>query len=55
MTADTPNQTQDRAATPGPPPVRALLFTILSLLVEAAAVHVGANVPSVGGPAVESK
>jgi hypothetical protein len=55
MTADTPNQAQDHATIPGPPPVRALLFTILSLLAEAAAVHVGANVPNVGGPVVESK
>lgn len=55
MTADAPNQTQDHATIPGPPPVRALLFSILSLLVEAAAANVGANVPSVGGPAIGSE
>jgi hypothetical protein len=46
---DAPNQTDDRETLAGPPPVRALLFQMLSLLVEVSAVHVGASVPNVGG------
>ena len=38
----------------GPPPVRTLLFSMLSLLVEVSAAHVGAGVPSVGGDAQPS-
>ena len=33
----------------GPPPVRTLLFSMLSLLAEVSAVHVGAGIPNVGG------
>ena len=39
---------------PGPPPVRTLLFSMLSLLVEVSAAHVGAGVPTVAEePAAE--
>ena len=33
----------------GPPPVRAVVFSMLSVLVECAAGNIGAGVPSVGG------
>lgn len=47
---DTPNQVKEHDTLAGPPPVRTLLFSMLSLLVEVSAAHVGAGVPSVGGP-----
>ncbi len=45
------SETEDQVPLQGPPPVRTLLFSMLSLLVEVSAAHVGAGVPSVGGPA----
>jgi hypothetical protein len=44
---DTPNPVKDQEFV-GPPPVRTLLFSMLSLLVEVSAAHVGAAVPSDG-------
>ena len=46
---DTPGQVEDQTTIAGPPPVRTLLFSMLSLLVEVSAAHVGAGVPNVGG------
>jgi hypothetical protein len=39
----------------GPPPVRTLLFSMLSLLAEVSAVHVGAGIPNVGGTSLDSE
>jgi len=49
MAVDTTDQSQQQGSMTGPPPVRTLLFSMLSMLVEVSAAHVGAGVPSVGG------
>jgi hypothetical protein len=46
---DSGSPVKDKESMPGPPPVRTLLFSMLSLLVEVSASHVGAGVPNVGG------
>ena len=48
MPSDAPSEAEAHATHPGPPPVRALAFSMLSLMIEAAAAHVGASVPSDG-------
>ena len=50
----------ERQAVTGPPPVHALAFTVLSLLVETAAGHLGASLPGISeagetGAAAEPK
>jgi len=52
---DARDELDDRETPAGPPPVRTLLFSMLSLLVEVSAAHVGAGVPNVGGPSVENE
>lgn len=49
MAVDTTDQSE-KPESLASPPVRTLLFSMLSMLVEVSAVHVGAGVPSVGGP-----
>ena|SRR5215472_4078036 len=54
MAVDT-DQEEKPESLMGPPPVRTLLFSMLSMLVEVSAVHVGTGVPNVGGaPETES-
>ena len=55
MAGDTPNQVEEQPSTSGPPPVRTLLFSMLSMLVEVSAAHVGAGLPSVGGATPQSE
>lgn len=52
MAAHTSDRPETQESSLGPPPVRTLLFSMLSLLVEVSAHHVGAGVPSVGGDVV---
>ena len=49
MAAQTSDRPETVESSTGPPPVRTLLFSMLSLLVEVSAHHVGASVPNVGG------
>ena len=49
MAAQTSDRPETQETSMGPPPVRTLLFSMLSLLVEVSAHHVGAGVPNVGG------
>lgn len=49
MAAHTSDRPEAQETSLGPPPVRTLLFSMLSLLVEVSAHHVGAGVPNVGG------
>jgi len=49
MAAQTSDRPETVESSTGPPPVRTLLFSMLSLLVEVSAHHVGAGVPNVGG------
>ena len=49
MAAHTSDRPETQETSLGPPPVRTLLFSMLSLLVEVSAHHVGAGVPNVGG------
>jgi hypothetical protein len=49
MAAQTSDRLDTQESSMGPPPVRTLLFSMLSLLVEVSAHHVGAGVPNVGG------
>ena len=55
MVPETPNQVEEQQMQAGPPPVRTLLFSMLSLLVEVSAAHVGAGVPTVGGEGAQSQ
>lgn len=48
---DAPDKVEEHEMLSGPPPVRTLLFSMLSLLVEVSAAHVGAGLPNVGGSA----
>jgi len=52
---DARDELDDSMTPAGPPPVRTLLFSMLSLLAEVSAAHVGAGVPNVGGPSVETR
>jgi Domain of unknown function (DUF1844) len=52
---DAPNKVDEHEMVAGPPPVRTLLFSMLSLLVEVSAAHVGAGVPNVGGAPSENE
>ena len=47
---DAPDKVEEHEMLSGPPPVRTLLFSVLSLLVEVSAAHLGAGLPNVGGP-----
>jgi len=49
MAAHTSDRPEAQETSMGPPPVRTVLFSVLSLLVEVSAHHVGAGVPNVGG------
>ena len=49
MAAETPSQVEEQVSNPGPPPVRTLLFSMLSLLAEVSAAHLSTGLPSVGG------
>ena len=49
MAANTSDRPESLESSKGPPPVRTLLFSMLSLLVEVSAHHVGTSVPNVGG------
>ena len=46
---DAPDKVEEHEMLSGPPPVRTLLFSMLSLLVEVSAAHVGAGLRNVGG------
>jgi len=49
MAAHMSDRPEAQETSMGPPPVRTVLFSVLSLLVEVSAHHVGAGVPNVGG------
>lgn len=49
MAAQASDRPETQETSMGPPPVRTLLFSMLSLLVEVSARHVGAGMPNVGG------
>ena len=49
MAAHTSDRPESQESSMGPLPVRTLLFSMLSVLVEVSAHHVGTGVPNVGG------
>jgi type IV pilus biogenesis protein CpaD/CtpE len=49
MAANASDRPDTQESSMGPPPVRTLLFSMLSLLAEVSAHHVGTGVPNVGG------
>ena len=55
MAANASDRPETQETSLGPPPVRTLLFSMLSLLVEVSAHHVGAGIPSVGGDSVTDR